>query len=249
MKIELVSYRYNIKSGMKRDLTLKIINNSSSNLILFSGHTITNGKDIKYVGDRIENTKSSIFLELEDIGARDINNWSFKIEKGKLVNCSTHQLFSTSNEINKNQYCAENLYNEIRLKRIHKIGRKKICLLVCGELNILTNLQAQGNAVKIRVDADEIKVKFKELFDSVDIFLNPIHSPMGNQGKMHKRREYFSDNGRAYFSTSNLQYYAIEANYHFPKTKALQYAYYDGSPISAIKEYYDKNHLKRIFEI
>ena len=246
MYIDQISYRKNLSSKSKRDFTLSLINNSDADLLLFPGHTVTDSADLAYISEHLENDKTTVFLELKNIGARKITNWSFKIEKGDLINCSTHQLFSSSKEIANNLFCAENLLNEIKLKRIHKVKNKKICLLICGELNILTNIQSQNNRVEIRFDSDDIKKKYADTFSDIDVFINPIHTPMGNQGKMSKRREFLSDNGRAYFSTANLSKPAGEAADAFIKSKAVQYAYYDGHDIEHLfcesnKDYMIKN--------
>ena len=249
MNVELISYRRNVASKAKRDLTIKLINKSKADLMLFAGHTISESSDLLYLRNRIENKKSSIFLELENIGARDIDNWCFKIEKGSLINCSTHQLFSTSKEISGNEFCAENLYNEIKFKRIHKVKGKKICTLICGELNILTNLQSKSNKVEFRVEDKELRRRYEELFNDVDIFLNPIHTPMGNQGKMFMRRKFLSINNRAYFSTANLNKPAKEANLSFKNSQALQYAYFNGKEIDCISSDNTNDYLLKEYNI
>jgi hypothetical protein len=47
---------------------------------------------------------------------------------------------------------------------------------------------------------------------------------MGNQGKMHKRRELLSSNNRFYFSASQNGERKMEA-------KSLQYAYHNGEEL------------------
>jgi len=249
MKVELISYRNNLKSTNKRDLTISLINKSNSDLLLFSGHTIDNATELLLIKNKISNKESIAFLELKEIGARNITNWSFKIENGRIHNCSTHQLFATSKEISNNSFVAENLYNEILSKRIHHFKNKKICLLVCGELNILTNLQSKSNKVEFRVNDKELRRKYEELFNDVDIFLNPIHTPMGNQGKMLMRRKFLSKNNRAYFSTANLDKPVKEAAISFKNSKSLQYAYFNGKEIDYISSDNTKDYLLRAYDI
>lgn len=249
MNIELISYRGNIKSDKKNDLTVSLINNSEADILLFPGHTVNNLKDIGFVASKIKNKNSTAFLELKEIGARKVTNWSFVLEKGNLINCSSHQLFSTSEEINSSDYCAENLLYELKYKRIHVINGKKVCLLICGELNILMNIQSQENKVAIRTNSNKMKNEFIKLFKGIDIFLNPIHTPMGNQGKMKKRRIYLSSNNRAYFSTSNLVKSVGEADHSFKTMKALQYAYRNGKEINCIYSENTDDFLIRKYEI
>lgn len=48
---------------------------------------------------------------------------------------------------------------------------------------------------------------------------------MGNQGKMRKRREYFSNNNRAYFSTANFN------DENSINNKSIQYACINGKEL------------------
>ena len=68
-------------------------------------------------------------------------------------------------------------------------------------------------------------MRFEKLLEKTDIVLNPIHTLMGNQGKMHKRRELLSANNRFYFSVSHNGERKMEAH-------SLQYAYHNGKVLN-----------------
>ena len=74
MKIQTISYRADITNSDKLKSTIELINNSKSDLLLFSGHTIGSIKDIEKLRSKIENKKTEAYLELEDIGSEKINN-------------------------------------------------------------------------------------------------------------------------------------------------------------------------------
>ena len=102
--------------------------------------------------------------------------------------------------------------------------------MLFGELNLLRNYQNENNRVDFRVDDHELKTTFEEILADTHIFLNPMHTPMGNLGKMAKRREYLSQNGRAYFSTCNLPDDTDNSELAFAKRK-LQYGYCNGKAL------------------
>ncbi|RYY47083.1 MAG: hypothetical protein EOO06_13200 [Chitinophagaceae bacterium] len=230
MKVELISYTSDLDSALKLKLTKQLFNQSEADIILFPGHTIDTVKDLKHLSNSLENNHRTVaFLELKEIGARGMTNWSFKIENNALINCNSNQQFVTSKDIEGNEQLAANLLHAINTSRLHKVKGKRVCYLICGEMNILTNIQGQDNKVVIR--SDIYKKEFDEIFRSADIILNPLHTPMGNQGKMHKRRVYFSKKQGAYFSTANLEYKKQYAEEYFKRSKSLQYAYYNGKPL------------------
>ena len=65
------------------------------------------------------------------------------------------------------------------------------------------------------------------------MILNPIHTPMGNQAKMEKRREYFSYENRYYFSVSqNGTIKRNGKNKTIPMdSRRLQYSFFNGRSI------------------
>ena len=79
--------------------------------------------------------------------------------------------------------------------------------------------------MEVRTSDSELVRSFETALEKTDIILNPMHTPMGNQGKMVKRRVYLSKRGKAYFSTSNLD------TEHGLENRKLQYAFVDRQEI------------------
>ena len=70
-----------------------------------------------------------------------------------------------------------------------------------------------------------------KLLQSVDIILNPIHSPMSNYDKIEKRRIFLSDSKRYYFSVCNAV-----GKVGFDSSRII-FGYYNGKPIQKTEEY------------
>lgn len=245
MKIELVSYINKLTDSERLLATIEIINQSKADIVLFSGHTIGFVNDIQILRENITNTKTIVFFELKDINSGKISNCLFKISRGIIRQIYTHQLFTTSTEIENNEELADLFLNEILVHRQFKIKGIIFTIFQCGELNILKNIQSQNNKVEFRFSDNKILSKnFKQILDSTNVFLNPIHTPMGNQGKMSKRRIYLSKNNRYYFSTSNTD--LQKSNLHL---KSLQYAFFNGKVICHLNEKATKEYITRLFEI
>ena len=66
----------------------------------------------------------------------------------------------------------------------------------------------------------------------------------GNQGKMHKRREFLSSRKRYYFSTSNTD----EKNDNL-NNLSLHYGYFNEKPINPININKESNYISRSFEL
>ena len=135
----------------------------------------------------------------------------------------------------------------LEFEKRRKIIIKKLSLqfIQCGEINILSNIHSKDNKVLFRfANNQKLNDRFDKLLNKVDIILNPIHSPMGNQGKMHKRRLFLSKEGKYYFSTSNTK-----NNSDNLSLKSLQYAYKDGEELIEIEKIENENSISRIYEI
>lgn len=244
MKIQLTSYLSETPDKERLNLTADIINQSTADLILFAGHAIVSAKDIDRLNSLISNKYVEAIIELQDLNSDFISNCLYHIKNGTIRNLYTNQLFSTSAHINNNNQLAERFIYELETKRMLKI-KGKVCLVIqCGELNILKNQQMYDNKVIFRIDDLQLLNRFNNLIAKTNIILNPIHSPMGNQGKMHRRREYLSENNRHYFSTSNTNEDSIDLT-----RKGLQYAYNNGGKIIDTEILYYKNSVSRFYDI
>lgn len=232
LKIELVSLRSSLKWQKRHSIFVDIINHSSSDIILFCGHSLIKEDEVFSLEQEIANKDVTVLFEVREIEESDFVKFKhglFMVEQGKPRNLFTNQLFSTHGELDNNEMLCERFIQELENKRHFVIKEKRILILQCGELNIIKNLQGKDNQPIFRIpQREDLQVRFEKLLEKTDIVLNPIHTPMGNQGKMHKRRELLSSNNRFYFSTSQNGEKKMEAN-------SLQYAYYNG------KELYENN--------
>ncbi len=113
------------------------------------------------------------------------------------------QIFATSCEINNNRELMESYLSELEKKRTMKILGRNVTWLICGENNVLRNIQSNSNRVEFGLQGvPGLKERFEKIYQNTEIFVNPTHTIMGNQGKLNMRREFLSRNG-VYISTSN----------------------------------------------
>lgn len=248
MKIQLVTFILGLHNDTKINITADIVNKSKSDLIFFPGNTLNNIDDAIELTSLIKNKKSVAVIEVSQLPLGDLNkkiiHCPFIIKKGQLVNMHTFQHFTTSDTIEKNPFLAEAFVNELETRRQFEVNGYNCLLLQCGENNILKNIQSDNNNVIIRIEDKSIERRFKNVLEGSDIILNAIHKPQyGNQNKLHKRREFFSLNGRIYISTNNCKELS-------QKAKSVQYAYYDGKELENPIPFIDENgrYLYRVFE-
>ena len=109
----------------------------------------------------------------------------------------------------------------------------------------MKNHQKEENRAEFRLpNKTELSERFTKFLKGINIILNPIHTPMGNQGKMHQRRIYLSRNKRYYFSTSNTK-----ENSNDLSLESLQYGFFDGFRITATNKKLTSDSISRIYEI
>jgi hypothetical protein len=251
MIIQLVSYKQLLRADRKLNLTAEIINSSTADLILFAGHTLASDLDVSILAKRIENKDISAIIEVKKdkscpIEETTIHNSLYLLQHGDIRSMYTYQIFAESSQINGKSYVAEHLIQELETRRKFTVANHEVIVIQCGENGILKNIQSEGNRAIFRFqDDDRLNTRFDKVMTSTDIILNPIHSPMGNQGKMLKRREYFSASNRAYFSTANFK----DAN--DIETKSIQYAFINGVELELTNTEKDKrgNYIIRTFTI
>lgn len=238
MEIQVVSYILNLDSSEKIAITAEIINNSKSDLVVFPGNTLESIEDAYELINQIKNKKSTSLLEISQLSIGDLNSeiihCPFLIQKGKLVNMHTFQFFTTSDTIENNDFLAEAFVNELETRRQFEINGCICLVLLCGENNILKNIQSEKNKVTIRIDGKNLQRRFVNIIKRAKLILNPIHMPQpGSQNKLHKRREYFSKNGRIYISTNNCKVLSS-------KSKSIQYAYLNGAELERAEPQFDQ---------
>lgn len=208
MKIQLVSFSLKHKFSRVRNIT-SIINFSQSDLILFSGWTLANDKEVDKLKELIVNDKVVAILEVKESNPYPFTMWKhalFLLKEGKITPLYTHQYFANREDVNANPELVRMLIQDLKNKKTIKVAGKKFMILQCGETSILRNLQSENNRAVFCLEDKKMENDFEKLLTSVDVVLNPIHSPQeGNQAKHKERRRVLSGNGRAYLSVSNTK--------------------------------------------
>lgn len=226
MIVQLVSYKSTLRADSRLQHTAEIINSSKADLILFAGHTLASHRDVDELNTLLDNNRTTAVIEVKkDTKSKSLPVYHslFLLQNGVTKDIYTHQLFTDSKTIKAYPELGEHLMLELETRRNFSTANRNVSVIQCGENNILRNIQSEGNRAVFRFEDDAILNKrFADFLDNTDIILNPMHSPMGNQPKMRKRREFFSSNNRAYFSTAN--YVDEEAIYN----KSVQYACING---------------------
>ena len=226
MIVQLVSYKSTLRADSRLQHTAEIINSSKADLILFAGHTLASHRDVDELNTLLDNNMTTAVIEVKkDTKSKSLPVYHslFLLQNGVAKDIYTHQLFTDSKTIKAYPELGEHLMLELETRRNFSTANRNVSVIQCGENNILRNIQSEGNRAVFRFEDDAILNKrFADFLNNTDIILNPMHSPMGNQPKMRKRREFFSSNNRAYFSTAN--YVDEEAIYN----KSVQYACING---------------------
>ena len=226
MIVQLVSYKSTLRADSRLQHTAEIINSSKADLILFAGHTLASHRDVDELNTLLDNNRTTAVIEVKkDTKSKSLPVYHslFLLQNGVTKDIYTHQLFTDSKTIKAYPELGEHLMLELETRRNFSAANRNVSIIQCGENNILRNIQSEGNRAVFRFEDDAImNQRFADFLNNTDIILNPMHSPMGNQGKMRKRREFFSDNNRAYFSTANFE--DEESIYN----KSVQYACVNG---------------------
>lgn len=119
---------------------------------------------------------------------------------------------------------------ELQDRRRITLGGLSFTIIQCGEINIIANKQKENNKPYFRFENDsELNSMFKDIVKNTDVFLNPIHTPMGNLGKIHARKSMLSECNRYYFSTNNFGLY--EGKNTRKESSNIHYAYHNGKPL------------------
>ena len=209
MIVQLVSYKSALRAESRLQHTAEIINSSKADLILFAGHTLASHRDVDELNTLLDNNRTTAVIEVKkDTKSKSLPVYHslFLLQNGVAKDIYTHQLFTDSKTIKAYPELGEHLMLELETRRNFSAANRNVSIIQCGENNILRNIQSEGNRAVFRFEDNAILNKrFVDFLNNTDIILNPMHSPMGNQPKMRKRREFFSDNNRAYFSTANFE--------------------------------------------
>ena len=237
---------------------IQIINeNDNLDLIIFAGWTLFDLKDLKKLNSYISNRKSLVFFEVwKDTFLGEKVHKCYYIQDGKIHDDGIIQIFSSSKEVNKYPIKLHEYFKEqFQEKRKFEFRDKILRWIVCGEINFLINIQNQNNKVLFRLSNDKyLKSKFDKISAETDIYINPSHTQMGNQGKMQKRREFLSQDNKIYCSVANLdlkkhrESKKDNALVSLNSFKSLQYCFYNsknivGSVLGDSKKYLFKKYV------
>ncbi len=211
MIVQVVSF---VIEGHVLDFPLKgrfrivsdIVNDSKADLLVFPGWTLDKKNDIQKLLAQLENKKTTVFFEWYDRKRDELDAHNgYVLHKGRLIDQNVRQIFSSAKCVEKKDDFIDYYLGELESKRLLKIGARKALWLSCGEINILKNKQAEGNKVVFRSTSKVLTQRFNASLKKSDFIINPIHTPMGNQGKLSKRRVHLTRKDKVYISTCNVE--------------------------------------------
>ena len=247
MLITLVSFKDKLNGRKRYDSFVKIENDTKADFVLFCGNTLYNESYLKDLQGSIENSNTTVLFEVGKVKESSLINLKYclyTIQKGQIVNLYTNQLFTQSADINNNESLCERFINELETRRRLTVNGKKCLILQCGENNIIRNIQSEHNRAVFRLEQrKDLEERFMKLLQSVDIILNPIHSPMSNYDKIEKRRIFLSDSKRYYFSVCNAV-----GKVGFDSSR-IYYGYYNGKLIDKAEEYCSRDYILLTYQI
>ena len=248
MKVQLIGFDALINRIHKVELVKEIINSTDADLVLFPGHTLVDEDDVDYLWQEIENEKSTVVLEVKDsfpTGCLHLHNALLLWRDYGFEDMYTSQIFATADEIKGQELLMAKLFDELPRRQVECCG-KRITVLHCGETALLASTKSDGYKAGFRFkDNLDLNARYEALLASTDIFLNPIHTPQGEQGVMAQRRATLSADGRYYFSTCSLP----TEMYGKLKSKSIQYAWHDGQELSIKPEIHEDEYVSRTVEI
>jgi hypothetical protein len=230
LKIGLVSMVLD-KSNRHAKNFLDIVNaHEDLDIIVFPGWTLFDKTQLALVKKGVKNKNSLVIFEVwkDHLFEGNQRHQGYFIKNGILNDRDIIQKFADSKEIiKKGKDFMKSYLDEIKDKRIIEYKGRKICWLICGEVNVLRNIQKNSNKVEFRFPEDkELKKAFRKIYNETDVFVNPTHTIMGNQGKLARRREFLSRN-KVFCSVSNAD---ISKGQKL-KSKSSQYLYKNGRAI------------------
>ncbi len=245
MIIQLVAFDVSCTWKKRLEMTTEIFNNSSADLILFSGHTLLNLKYLQALQKSITNNHTHAILEIRDYERNsfmELRNSLFYIHDGIIEDMFSSQIFASSKEIKKDSLLAERLLKELQERRKFIIDGLKFTILQCGEINIIANKQKNQNKPYFRFEDDsKLASMFNEINKATDVFLNPIHTPMGNINKMRQKKAELSKDNRYYFSTNNFGKSKGQKTTTAITSTNIHYAYNNRKELQPIKELCDED--------
>jgi hypothetical protein len=254
IKIGLVSFYVNLD---KKEMVLRnteavseVVNAYHNlDLLVFPGWTLLSLYELRRVQQRNENRNTICLLETWRDFDDEWRHAGYALQGKDILISHAPQIFATSSEISTDHDKMRRLLTELEQRRRVVIKGRTVTWLICGEINVLRNIQSDHNRVTFRMEeAADLKAQFDGILATTDLIANPTHTIMGNQGKIAKRREFLSRGKRAYCSTSNYDCT------HKPRStlrnlRSLQYCYQSGRAVDARTVVEGDQYILRAFDV
>ena len=256
MKVQLVSFPvYSRLTGEKRferrDLIIRILNESSADFVMFSQHVLKEQRDLTMIRALVKNRDISAFLELNE--KKGLNgNCMYLFQNGEWVYMDC-QLFAESKDATLSEiiYLIEDLRGyHFNMRRQFSVAGKKFMVINCGENNIL---KGSTGIAEFRLKDPVLKEVFEKELDKVDVILNPVHTTWGRFGNFLTRIRKFSEKGRYCFSNTQMVGNQLENAVKNPDHNTTCVAMHDSeliAPISTeVLDAGDEKVLVQTFEV
>ena len=179
--------------------------NPDLDLLVGAGWTVFSEDELATILDKNPNPHTVAILETWKGDGGGFEHRGHAIQGSEVLVGRTPQIFATSSEVNGHPELMSALLDEIEAQRQLCVGGKTVTWLICGEINVLANAQLDGNRPDFRFTNDAgLSARWRRIFEGTDIFVDPTHTVMGNQGKLKRRREFLSAGSRIFCSVSNV---------------------------------------------
>lgn len=193
LNVSAVSFRLGSNNRIKNlEDAISSLPKCEHKIILLPGYSLGQTVDKNVAIQKITN----LSIKYESYIFAETDCFQLFTPDGSIYDKSFYQLFHKSNNATSEKVF-ELLQKFNNGERVIKILGYQFALLICGENNILKNLQSEGNRPVVRHTNDNWS-------QSYDVLINPSHDRMGNWGKLEKRFSAFSTQNRwALYCTNN----------------------------------------------
>lgn len=270
MKIELIGYPPcddpKEERFFKASIMREVLSTSTSDIVVFPGSSILSLDDFTSIVNDITitiNVKIVIF-EVSSVKKTKIvknakskkpifigRGYCYDFVQKKYLLYELKQRYAMGSDLDRYPELFDEMYEEWKGGlRSFKYDGKTFTVLMCGETAMLKCNMVNGKIgpAQFRIQDPQALANFQKIMDGTDIFLNPIHTIQGNQGKIKRRREVLSSKGKIYFSTASIKNGEVSS-----KSASLQYAVCNGNALPPISEEIrgvnNYEHISRMFKI
>lgn len=269
MKIELIGYSScddsKEEKSFKASIMREVLTTSTSDIVLFPGSSILSMDDFMSIINDITVTIKVRIVIFEAVVSLNTTKkekktkseapkfsgegYCYDIVHRHFILNAFKQKYATGADLDKYPCLFDAMYDEWNNGlRSFKYGGKTFTVLMCGETAMLKCNMVAGNigSARFRFSDQQKLAEYQEIMKETDIFLNPIHTIQGNQGKIKRRRDVLSSDDRIYFSTASVKDGKVSA-----KFASLQYAVCNGLDLQPIPGGIKQTgkYISRVFEI